>query len=380
MKIQNIPQNRLLNGNAGTGVVNIENSSTLNVTESIFQAGSAHGNATLNIVGANTTANVKYFENANRGNGTVNVLDGATLTVSAGFFQAVEIGSTAELNISGPNTIVNMSYFENARRGNSTVTITNGAKVYISGSVLQSTEFIGRGVLNLIGNDTKLYAENFDNGSDGAAYLKITDGAQLITDDSFFQNHQSGVTFEISSDYLASQNLWAITGNIRDADLNNDGVAAVFLDGVIAIEMEHGHALDYNQTYNFMQIANELGILETDFDNYAEDDIVASQFDVHLHISYQGGDGNDIVFYTTRLNAPGDANGDGNIDSLDTALVVQHFGTSSNDGDANHDGKTDLQDLFVLRNNFGYTAPATIPEPTTAVLVSLGILGLIKRR
>lgn len=82
----------------------------------------------------------------------------------------------------------------------------------------------------------------------------------------------------------------------------------------------------------------------------------------------------------TYLNIrPGDANYDQRVDLLDLSILASHFNTANglwSGGDFNADGVTDLLDLSALASQFG---SGTVPEPTTAFSVILG-LGLASRR
>jgi hypothetical protein len=60
---------------------------------------------------------------------------------------------------------------------------------------------------------------------------------------------------------------------------------------------------------------------------------------------------------TIGVRTPGDANGDGKIDSLDVAVIRLHWsptGTNAKwqDGDFNGDGKVDSLDVAILRLNW----------------------------
>jgi hypothetical protein len=104
----------------------------------------------------------------------------------------------------------------------------------------------------------------------------------------------------------------------------------------------------------------------------------------------------------TRL--PGDANGDGRVDSADLALVVSNLGLSSEatwqSGDFNSDGTVSMSDVMLLRSNFGATGgpgsgdpsnptgggtgsgPSTVPEPQSLLLIlsGAGLLWCFRRR
>lgn len=79
----------------------------------------------------------------------------------------------------------------------------------------------------------------------------------------------------------------------------------------------------------------------------------------------------------------GDANGDGSVDLLDLSILATNFDGANTpyteeQGDFNGDGYVDLLDLSILANNFGTTS--TVPEPTTAGLLSLCLVSLMRRR
>ncbi len=82
----------------------------------------------------------------------------------------------------------------------------------------------------------------------------------------------------------------------------------------------------------------------------------------------------------------GDANGDGVVSAGDYASVQANFGNTGSVGgglvgDANGDGVVSAGDYASVQANFGNTAPASVvPEPTIISLLSLSIVGLLRRR
>lgn len=82
---------------------------------------------------------------------------------------------------------------------------------------------------------------------------------------------------------------------------------------------------------------------------------------------------------------PGDTNGDDSIDVLDLNNVRNNFG-GDEFGDADFDGDVDIADLNLVRNGFGISLnspaafSASVPEPSTLLLILVTILGSMCRR
>ena len=83
---------------------------------------------------------------------------------------------------------------------------------------------------------------------------------------------------------------------------------------------------------------------------------------------------------------PGDANGDGVVSADDYASVQVNFGDTGVPGipgDATGDGVVSADDYGSVQMHFGDTGEmgsVPVPEPTTMVLLTLGVLGLLTRR
>ena len=82
----------------------------------------------------------------------------------------------------------------------------------------------------------------------------------------------------------------------------------------------------------------------------------------------------------------GDANLDGNVNSMDLGLLLNNFNSTSgvtwDGGDLNGDNNVNSADLGQLLNNFNFTSAAAnaVPEPHGMALVLFAILGLEVRR
>jgi autotransporter-associated beta strand protein len=87
-----------------------------------------------------------------------------------------------------------------------------------------------------------------------------------------------------------------------------------------------------------------------------------------------------------KFGQPGDTNNDGVTDAADFITLKKNFGTSTGAGetagDFNTSGTVNWADLSILMSNMGagVTAPATAPEPCSAILLMFGAAALLRRR
>ena len=86
-------------------------------------------------------------------------------------------------------------------------------------------------------------------------------------------------------------------------------------------------------------------------------------------------------------NTMGDIDGNGVVEFADFLTLSANFGDAATDhttGDVNCNGVVDFPDFLTLSANFGSTVPAasasSVPEPTSGLLIFLGVLGMLKFR
>lgn len=117
--------------------------------------------------------------------------------------------------------------------------------------------------------------------------------------------------------------------------------------------------------------------------NYISDDGV-SWYDAATML---GGD--NVLFLKTFMSyIPGDATGDGLVNSADANALAQHWGDSGADwamGDFDADGVVGAGDASILAANWNYNASeampaAAIPEPTVVAMLASAIVCAILRR
>ncbi len=92
----------------------------------------------------------------------------------------------------------------------------------------------------------------------------------------------------------------------------------------------------------------------------------------------------DIEILEGTAPIPGDANGDGKVDSADLNIVSDNWqgtGKTWAEGDFNGDGVVDSADLNILSDNWqsGGSAPS-VPEPTSIVMILFGLAGIVRRK
>lgn len=130
------------------------------------------------------------------------------------------------------------------------------------------------------------------------------------------------------------------------------------LVGDLAVSLESGFSLDGGQRFKIVEVdGNQVG----EFDGLTEGALVGS-FGEDLFITYNGGDGNDVVLFTAGLQ--GDFDLDGDVDGIDFLTWQRNPSVGT---------------LDDWQNNYGSSAPlatstTAIPEPTSAVLLSAALL------
>jgi hypothetical protein len=93
-------------------------------------------------------------------------------------------------------------------------------------------------------------------------------------------------------------------------------------------------------------------------------------------------DGDGMLFNVSATPLlPGDYNGDGSVDDLDFHVWNENFGTENLVADGNGDFYVDSADYVVWRKHAstGHGSAASVPEPSSAVLVMPGVFVLRRK-
>ena len=114
---------------------------------------------------------------------------------------------------------------------------------------------------------------------------------------------------------------------------------------------------------------------------------------VVVALKFGGQTGGEVSFDNIKLeivpdHIAGDANGDGRVDGSDVTILAGNWQKGVSDGltadweegDFNGDGKIDGSDVTILAGNWQYgvdVAAASVPEPSTAVLLLMTIASLL---
>ena len=123
-----------------------------------------------------------------------------------------------------------------------------------------------------------------------------------------------------------------------------DVTGDVTLAGNLDVQLVNGYQIPQNESFEIMNIA---GALTGTFAGLDEGDLVGVFGGVELFISYVGGDGNNIVLFSSEQILLGDANLDGVVNLLDVQPFIELISMSGfqSEADCNQDGVVNLLDV-----------------------------------
>jgi T5SS/PEP-CTERM-associated repeat protein len=334
---------------AGTsGALTVSGGDALGVGHDLFVGYSAH--ASVDVIGGGQL-NVQrsaYLADGSGADGTVNVSgNGSSFYVAQDLFVG-EIGATALLDIDNAANVTVMNTLE----------IAAGSTVNLAGGSLNAVaiSLASRGHLNLNGGTLR--------------FIEFS-GSPLNV----------GSTVEVQENSAITGTYRQTSGGTTEFDVSDPGVQPVdFLAVDTAVQLAGEIAFVHDPSTE-PDLGQRMGLIGTSArGRTGMFDQVSNMFlsnDLALAVGYES----DAVWVEVAI--PGDITLDQFIDEADLAYLADGWKLGSGytwaSGDVTGDGVIDEADLAYLADGWKIPPVAvTVPEPTTATLVLLGIL--LRRR
>ena len=304
------------------------------------------------------------------GTGGTGGLFGDVMTVNLG--QTVNVTNLVTVDASAELTIIGeFSSGGLTNNGDLVIIDTTGGGKTINGPVSNPTS----SAVTLVGDITFADAVNGGGGFFGPGTPNFAGG--------FSPGDSPGtVTFESGLTLTDANTLFIELGGNNPGEfdrLEADGFASI--DGTLDVSLINGYTPNAGDSFGFLFANAGFG---GSFDTLNLPDISG------LGLDWQLNPGGSTLFLDVVATLQGDLNGDGfvGVDDLNIVLINWNQNVTPGDlasGDPTGEGFVGVDDLNIVLVNWNSGTPpggssSNIPEPTSAVLVSVGAVAMFKRR
>jgi T5SS/PEP-CTERM-associated repeat protein len=342
----------LIVGDIGSGTLSITDGGHVNSPDGIV--GNVSGSAgAVTIAGSGSTwTNSFALIVGDIGSGTLSITAGGQVNSNMPSFLGLSNGSTGTASVDGVGSKwANGSSLDVGRSGSGTLTVSNGGTVSVGGPLT-----VG-GLGEIHGNG--FITGNVQNG--GLVSPGDSPGALHITGD-YAQAAGGKLLIELAGTTPGSQyDQLLVTGKVT-----LDGTLQVLLNGFSPIP---------GNTFQILDFASLTGTFAT----------------MNLPTLSGGLTWNTSQLYVSgvlTVGVPGDYNHNGTVDAADYTVWRDTLGQTGAGlaADGNHDQLIDTADYNLWKANFGQAAGSgshttgSVPEPATAVMLSLGMLAIFGPR
>ncbi len=381
------------------------------------------GEATVDGAGS-TWTNTNELYVGSEGSGTLNITNGGVVSDDDGYIgRWYYSSSTALVTVDGAgSTWANSGDLYVSYYGSGRLNITNGGLVSVGGLMKLDVDRDGDGFVNMAsGGMLALYGDADDSLAD---FMELVSGTDAIRywDDSFSDWADiTGATYGedywlsyMTEDDLAGYTMLTVGvvpaplltididirpgSDANPVNLKSKGVLPVTIFGDDDLDVSEIDlatlALDGATPTAKGNSGNVGSLLDVDGDSildlilhFSMDELSILPGTDELVLTGMLADGTELEGSDSiRIVPLGDANGDGFVDDTDLSLVLANWNNGTEWSQGNFDGddsigNTDLS--LLLANWHASSAPMAgevIPEPTTLLLLSLGVTALLLRR
>lgn len=276
--------NELHVGYFGDGTLNVEDGGTVSSGDSVV--GNLYNSVSAaTVTGTGSSWNTDSLTVGYYGDATLNVEDGGIVSSSRTSEIATFRGSISVATVTGAGSswAISNELFV-GRAGNGTLSIEAGGAVSSSRTGYIGDEAYSTGLVTVSGSGSVWTIANRYNllvGNAGKGTLNVEEGGHVSVGTDLFMQANGGTAY-----------LNFILTSTADPLIDVAGNAS--LAGELTVGLDESLTLVNGDVFTLIDIG---GTRSGVFSNFAQDDLLGTFNGIDLHLSYTGGDGNDVVAY-----------------------------------------------------------------------------------